>query len=145
MDFLNKNRDFPNVMNSIRCRTKIKHTNFLRRIDPRYPEFPISNYDFPICCRFERFLPRCSPDFQENQPDFVIFNFAPPRRRRRRRLRNNFPSQPDPIPSRRDIISRSGPAPHSDFLCIRAPGNILENPPKSGSAGSENTPLAFKA
>ena len=37
----------------------------------------------------------------------------------RRRLRRwkNFTSQPDPIPSRRDIISRSGPAPHSDFFC----------------------------
>ena len=31
-------------------------------------------------------------------------------RRRRRRRRKNFPSQPDPIPSRRDIISRSGQA-----------------------------------
>ena len=37
------------------------------------------------------------------------------RGRRRRRRRKNFPSQPDPIPSRRDIISRSGPAPHSDL------------------------------
>ena len=39
---------------------------------------------------------------------------APRGRRRRRRRRKNFPSRPDPIPSRRDNISRSGPAPHSD-------------------------------
>ncbi len=64
-------------MNSIRCRTRAVHTNFLRRIDPRYPEFPISNSDFPIFRRFELFFPRFSPDFQENQPDFVIFHFAP--------------------------------------------------------------------
>ena len=38
------------------------------------------------------------------------------RRRRRRRRRKNFPAQPDPIPSRRDNISRSGPAPHSDKI-----------------------------
>ena len=35
---------------------------------------------------------------------------------RRRRRRKNFPSQPDPIPSRRDNISRSGPVPHSDNI-----------------------------
>ena len=34
---------------------------------------------------------------------------------RRRRRRKNFLSQPDPIPSRRANISRSGPAPHSDI------------------------------
>ena len=34
---------------------------------------------------------------------------------RRRRRQKNFPTRPDPISSRRDIISRSGPAPHSDI------------------------------
>ena len=72
-----KNRGFPNVINSNRSRATNKHTNCSRRIHPRYREVPISNFDFMFFADAVAFPIRFIR-FSRKPTRFYDFHFPPP-------------------------------------------------------------------
>ena len=127
------------VVNSFRKSATITHTNSSRRIFPRYREVPISISENPIFRYIYIYIYISFSIFSHiflRKTHRVLAILPPPpggRRRRRRRRRKNFPAQPDPIPSRRDNISRSGPAPHSDVVLRNIPSTLTWQFPTCGA------------